>query len=871
MFVEPGPGAALPIVLALTPHGDTAGREVRIDADPLAATFDGVTAGDYDLRVSLADGRAAAGPITVRVGMAAVVVVSAMAGNTMALRVERVDDVPLGEAARFDARALRDLPSAGDLWSLVDSAAPFVIADRPDTARLDTGGLGIGRSALVGSRGESWGLTTVMMDGLPVRLPTRTGQLAILADMNAASSVTVASGLAPIDVDTPGVVVSWMPRRAGSTWSGGADLSATTPGMVGVNGLPHAPSLGRIDDWRGAGVFAGGPVASRAGLFVSTAFARATYLEREAPPQLTAETRSAFAHLTTRPSSSSQLRVLGAVEAASYPFMDRWQFALRDLSEGTKFGRALLAWDRSSTRLGHGTLMVGVQRGTWRPDVPTGVVGGTIDRVVHGIVPPPASALTLTQVDGRGEWRTKMRRRGGVTTEGMAGVTIRRSSTSADVLALPTVAELVAGQPARAWVPRAPVAGSRRTVTELGLLGGARWMLGPRVTVDSGLRIDVVRGENGGTVSLRSKTVSPRISFRWSPAALSFFAGVARYAGGHAMSFLAFGDPGEVTWDVHRWNDGNGDGRYGEGEAGVLVARAGSGAGVGALDAGIRVPRTTEWVAGAEVRPTAGSVLRGSVVIRRQADLVGVVNTGLSASDFREFLVPDINADEGSAADDQLLRIYERLPSSFGRDALLLTNPDAEPIAHDGIELTYEISSSRWFMLFGATAYRTLGYGGTLGHSVLENDQLVPGDRYWNPNALKDSAGRLFFDRAYVGKWTTAYRAPGDVRLAAVVRYQDGQPFTRYVVASDLAGGPEITHAYPVGRTRFTYTATVDLRVEKGIGWGRGRRASMRLDAFNLTNHANELEEDVLSGPTFRLSSIVQPPRTFRLGARLEF
>ena len=352
---------------------------------------------------------------------------------------------------------------------------------------------------------------------------------------------------------------------------------------------------------------------------------------------------------------------------------------------------------------------------------------------------------------------------------------------------------------------------------------------------------------------------------------MSFFGGVGRYVGGHPLAFLAFGDPGEVTWDVHRWNDTNGDGRFGAGEAGVLVARAGSGAGVGSLDPDLKLPRTTEWVAGAEVRPTSMSVLRGSIIIRRQTNLVGVVNTGLTPGDYGTFVVPDINHDEGSAHDDQLLPIFERLPSSFGRDALLLTNPQADPIAHDGIEVTYQIASPRWFMFFGATAYRTLGRGGLLGHAVLENDPLVLGDRYWNPNAMKDEAGRLFFDRAYVGKWTTAYRAPGDVRLAAVVRYQDGQPFTRYVVAPDLAGGPEITHAYPMGRTRFTYTATVDARVEKGIDLGRGRRASIRLDIFNLTNHANELEEDVLSGATFRLSTIVQPPRTLRLGVRVEF
>jgi hypothetical protein len=276
-------------------------------------------------------------------------------------------------------------------------------------------------------------------------------------------------------------------------------------------------------------------------------------------------------------------------------------------------------------------------------------------------------------------------------------------------------------------------------------------------------------------------------------------------------------------------------------------------------------------VAGVEVRPTRHSVVRGSIVIRRQTNLVGVVNTGLTESDYRVFYLPDANADEAGPADDQLLPVFEQLPASFGRDALLLTNPDVDPIRHDGIEVTYEIASPRWFMLFGATAYRTLGLGGTIGYGALENDPLVPGDRYSNPNLTKDAAGRLFFDRAYVGKWTTAYRAPGDIRLAAVVRYQDGQPFTRYVVVKNLAGGPEITQAYAVGRTRFTYTATVDVRVEKGVRLGGRRRVSVRLDAFNLTNHRNELEEDVLTGTTFRLSTVVQPPRTLRLGMRVEF
>jgi hypothetical protein len=841
-------------------------REFRIRADAPVATFSGMDPGPYDLLFSMPDGRTARAQVTIESGRVLVVTVGVPGDAASPLTLVVADRYRSGEGANFGARAIRDLPSADNLWSLVETAAPFVVVDR-----LDTGGLGTGRAALMGSRGESWALTNVSFGGLQVRGPTRTGLLPALPDMNAAEAVAVSSGLAPVEVDTPGVVIDWTPRRPGASWRGGFDASLTTPGMVGENGLPSAPSLGRIEDWRNVAVFAGGPVTDWAGLFVSTAFTRATYLEREQSPVLSSDTRTLFAHLVANPTTSDQVRGIGAFEGAEYPFDDRRQFADPAVSERAAFGRGQLSWDHFGESGARRSLAIGFQRGTWRPEVPAGASGGAMDRVWDGVVPPPAADTSHTQWDGRAEWGAAVRRWSGTMHEMRGGVTLRHTAVARDTVALPTVAELVAGLPARVWVPVAGTGGSERTLNELGLYAADRIAVGPRLTIDAGVRVDLARGDAGGSESIRWNTLSPRLSFRWSPAALSFFGGVGRYTGGHALSFLAYGDPGETTWDVHRWTDPDADGRFDADEAGVLVARAGSGHGVGSLDPNLRVPRTTEWVAGAEVRPTPYSTLRGSVVIRRQTDLVGVTNTGLTDADYRLFYVPDINADEGSPADDQLLPIYERLPASFGRDALRLTNPAADAIHHEGIELTYEISSPRWFMLFGGTAYRTLGRGGTLGHDVLENDQLVLGDRFWNPNAAKDPAGRLFFDRAYVGKWTTAYRAPGDVRLAAVVRYQDGQPFTRFVVAPDLAGGPEITHAYPVGRTRFTYTATLDVRVEKGFGLGGMRRGFVRLDIFNLTNHANELEEDVLSGPDFRNSTVVQPPRTMRFGVRVEF
>jgi hypothetical protein len=42
-------------------------------------------------------------------------------------------------------------------------------------------------------------------------------------------------------------------------------------------------------------------------------------------------------------------------------------------------------------------------------------------------------------------------------------------------------------------------------------------------------------------------------------------------------------------------------------------------------------------------------------------------------------------------------------------------------------------------------------------------------------------------------------------------------------------------------------------------------------EAFNLLNTANEVEEDVITGPSFRATTAVQPPRAIRFAARVRF
>jgi hypothetical protein len=216
------------------------------------------------------------------------------------------------------------------------------------------------------------------------------------------------------------------------------------------------------------------------------------------------------------------------------------------------------------------------------------------------------------------------------------------------------------------------------------------------------------------------------------------------------------------------------------------------------------------------------------------------------------------------------LLIYSRLPSSFGLDRFLLTNIAGERASYEGIEIDWRYAGVRWWSMLGASASQTDGSGGNRGFRSDENDQGVIGELFENPNAVSFSTGRLFFDRAYVLKWSTGYHGPRGIRAAVTARYEDGQPFSRLVIAQGLAQGPEIVSAYHPGRTRFTFIGTIDARLEKDFRIGP-RRAAIRLDLFNLTNFGYEVEENALTGPDFRKTTAVQPPRALRLGFHVEF
>jgi hypothetical protein len=116
-----------------------------------------------------------------------------------------------------------------------------------------------------------------------------------------------------------------------------------------------------------------------------------------------------------------------------------------------------------------------------------------------------------------------------------------------------------------------------------------------------------------------------------------------------------------------------------------------------------------------------------------------------------------------------------------------------------------------------------------------------------------------------------AYSAPRVLSGAFVARYQDGQPFARLILADGVTQGRDLVQTYGRGGQRFTYTVTIDARIVAEWPFAAHRSAGLVFEAFNLLNLANEVEEDIVTGPAFRTITAVQPPRVLRLGVRLSF
>ena len=436
---------------------------------------------------------------------------------------------------------------------------------------------------------------------------------------------------------------------------------------------------------------------------------------------------------------------------------------------------------------------------------------------------------------------------------------------------------MVNGIPARIWQYGDPGSDSHSAETETSAYFTDRISLPGRIRVDAGVRVESTRGSaRGAAQSIAWSSLVPRLGVNWivdSRERLRVFGGSSRYMHRFALDYLWFGDPSALAGQVYRWNDVNLDRQLQSNERGVLIAAVGpccAGGNANQIDPHLRRPYTDELVAGIEGRLGDWS-LRVVGIQRHQHDLIASVNTGVTAHDYVIRSIADAGEGFDDPQDDRLLPAYDRKPSSFGQDRYLLTNPNRHSGYYKGVEVTLEGKIAGAVRTrFDGAAYHAAALGGNRGFAPNENDPGVIGELFENPNATTYARGHPFSDRGYVMKWWGQYTAPREYHVDVAARYQDGQPFSRLVIVPDLNQGAEAISAYRSGRTRFTFTLSLDARIQKSF---RVRRAKITgaLTLFNALNTHKEVEEDVVTSPAFRTPTAVQPPRATQLGLRIEF
>jgi hypothetical protein len=777
------------------------------------------------------------------------------------LAADEAPRLSLGQS--FDAELLRDLP-VHRLWSLLEVADATAIVDR-----IENGGLYTGEAQRFSVHGASWTQATFRLEGLDLTDPWGGAPLH-LPDLRALAVADLVTGAAPARLGGAGPVVDLALRRPGASWSGELAVQAL-PGGRQAQGEGTAPAIARFESLRRATFQLQGPlIAERVSLLVAGAVRSVERLEREETSPLEGRERSLVTQLVWTPSEGEERRLLAALQAARHPYSGRARLAgAAPAGQDDRFLNLQASWSRRGGS--PWAVRAGYARGSFSPETEE-EGAAVVERLRDGPVP-----LLFEGNGTRDRWalaaslqpfaERPARALQGLEL-GVEASRARSATRSAETRRL--TPERVDGVAARVWDYGWAAGGSDISTFDGAAFASDRVQY-RALGLEAGLRLELTRGSAAGGDRVRWTRLMPRLSSRLrllGADRLALRAGYAEYRHRLPHFLLAHGDPGARQGLVYRWQDTNANGLFEAGEQGPLIARAGPGGERSTIDDGLRPPSTREMTVGFEATLAAGWTASLIGVSRREDDLVGARNVGAPESAYDLILLPDPNKDLLGPQDDHLLPIYDRRPETFGEDRYVLTNVPGNML-HEGVEILVRGRvGERLRVLFAGTASRSEGPAGNPGFRTGENDHGVVGEQL-SPNATTSERGRLFFDRAYTLNLLGTWRTQRDTRLGFAARYQDGQPFSRLVIPTGLRQGPEPVSAQPE-RSRFTFTFTLDARLEQGIRVGR-TRLGVGAEVLNVLGTSNEVEEDVVTGARYRTVTAVQPPRAVLLELRAEF
>jgi hypothetical protein len=820
-----------------------------------------------------------------------------------------VDVTDTNIATSLDTNALQNIPTARDVWSILQNMAPQVVLDREDV-----GGSEGGLQAVFSSHGSTWRQNTYALNGVNVTDPAATGAAGFYYDYDSFEQVQISTAQHAAEVGTPGVYYNFVAKSGTNEFHGAAAYYFENDSLVSDNVSDDLRDQG-ITSGAGINLFSdatfqlGGPIV-RDKLRFFTSW-RDWRIHRDVPNFPQSENTDLFSglvNLSYQVNPKNRLDVLGTIQtyykpnrnaSAQVPPDSTWieddVFRIFQGHYNAQIGNAALFDARIS--FSNVDFPLKFQEGVTEQnttELTTGNQTGAAPQSFAFYRERLAGELSLNYF--KADWL-------GADHDFRVGYQYGRqvSESEANVIDGVTL-NVFEGEPNFLIAYNTPVLTESRYTDNVLFVQDS--ITHGNLTVNLGLRYENTKG----VLPAQSSPAGPFAPARSFPAQdviswsdLAPRAGVIWDVGGKHRTAVKVGfgryfhqlspdpieapSPNNLGGTGFTWNDLNGDLQAQPGEQGDFLFSFG-GSSITTVDEDLRRPRTDEVTAGMEFQLPHDIVLNVEGILRWGSQLLATTEVGIPANGYSTTSALDPGPD-GSAgtADDQTVTVFNLLPEFVGASRRLVTNPEGFETSFKGLEVTLQKRfSNGWQGLVGySISEDDLSRAGTsfgvFGGGEEESAGAGNGGGFTDPNqAINNNGGPSVFDRRHSLKMSGSYeiRSVG-MNVAAVYKVQSGVPAVRLLTASeDVNGvpfnqGPITFYAEERGTRRIDTIHYMDFRVSKYFDIRSDQRLELILDVFNLFNQNTVTGVNGNTGSDFLNPLTILGPRVFRLGARFVF
>jgi len=811
-----------------------------------------------------------------------------------------VDVTDTNVATSIDSAALQNIPTARDVWAILQNLAPQVVLDREDV-----GGSEGGLQAVFSTFGSTWHQNTYALNGVNVTDPAASGAAGFYYDYDSFQETQVSTAQHSAEIGTPGVYYNIIVKSGTNAFHGGSAYYFENESMVADNLTPELQDQG-VTSGGGVNLFSdwtaqlGGPAGGdKLRFFTSWRDWRIHRNVVDFPTSENTDMFSGLGNVTYQVNPAN--RINGLYTRQTYWKPNRNASALVP-PEST--------WIEDD--------VFSIYQGAYNSQISSNAVLDA--RVSYSTVVFPlrfqpevtepnrtelsTGAQTGAAAQSFDQWRTRLavdgavsmfKRTGAVNHDIKGGYQFFRglSDQTGDVFEGVNL-NVLNGIPQTVIEWNTPVV--EKEIFRGSVLHVQDNLGFGKVTLNLGLRFEHTEGlvpeqsAPGGPFSqprsfpeqdvFTFNTLAPRLGVVFDPLpthTLAVKAGYARYYHAVSTGYVSQVNQNNLGGTGFEWIDRNGDRNFQPGEEGTqLFAFGGS---ITSVDPDLKQPFTDEISAGVELELPYQIRFSGMYIHRQARDLVAITEVGVPF---------DTGYTQVPATDpvtNQRITLFNQRPETLGQNRQLQTNPPDFETSFDGVELTVQRRYSQGYQLLTSYAYSTSDITRTsIDISAFGGEEEGAGgigfgtSAFTNPNQrINNTSGAGFYDRTHVFKVGGSYDVSRlGLTLAATGKIQSGTPYGRILTLSTDANGtpfnqgPITFFAEPRDANRFPTLKMLDLRVSKYFNVLQ-HRFEVIGDLFNAFNVSTVTRVNPNSGDAFGRPTDIIGPRVFRIGGRWTF